>query len=144
MVNFSGNFIQQRERNSDRASNGGRIFFANNSDAFFGVINTAGSEAYIRFTNTSAITIRGHFVRANADSGLSGLWTDHVAGSGTNASFTYGATMVSQILPFAEILPTSGGAAGKYHCISASTSSGFSVEYPAGNCEIFVWAPKVS
>jgi hypothetical protein len=144
MVNFSGNFIQQRERNSDRASNGGRIFFANNSDAFFGVINTAGSESYIRFTNTSAITIRGHFVRANADSGLSGLWTDHVAGSGTNASFTYGATMVSQILPFAEILPTSGGAAGKYHCISASTSSGFSVEYPAGNCEIFVWAPKVS
>jgi hypothetical protein len=52
--------------------------------------------------------------------------------------------MVGQFLPFVEILPTSGGFAGKYHCLNASTATGFGVEYPAGNCEIFVWAVAVS
>lgn len=141
MVNFGSAFYAGRV-NSSGAANGGFSQYQTNT-SFFGWQN-GSSQAYIALDNTEGIYFKGHFRKTITLSGTTGLYADHVSGSGTSASFTYGATITSQILPFVEILPTSGGFAGKYHCLNASTATGFGVEYPAGNCEIFVWAPKVS
>lgn len=119
---------------------GGYLAFQNDQ-AWFGN-RTSSYNSFIGF-NADQIYFRGRFQKTITLGGLTALYSDHVAGSGTSASFTYGATIASQFLPFVEILPTSGGATGKYHCLNASTATGFGVEYPSGNCEIFVWAVRV-
>lgn len=150
LVNFGGNFIMQRESNSTRTNNGGRIFFTSGS-AHFGYANVT-LESYIRFDNTDAIRLKGHFAKTETMSGRSALYCDKIGGSGTSTIVSYGATMVGQMLPFVEIMPTSGGTTTpvvggtgtvtKSHVISASSLTGFTVAYSSGNCDIWIWAAR--
>lgn len=132
---------------SDNARNGGYVGFlldpaGTGSYAFYG--NAVGSnDWYIRLGPAGGYTVTGHFEKTWTNGGLSGLYADQVGGSGTSQTISYGATMASTPLPFVDIQPTSGGAAGKYHCISARSATSFTVEYPSGNCDIFVWAARV-
>jgi hypothetical protein len=100
----------------------------------------SGTDAYHRIEKNGAHRFTGYFAKTHTDSGRSALYIDQVGGSGTNASITYGATMASVPLPFVDIQPTTGGFPGKYHCISGRSTTGCSVEYPSGNCDIFILA----
>ena len=97
----------------------------------------------MRLGPAGGIVFNGHFEKTFTSGGRSALYSDQIGGSGTSQTVTYGATMDSVPLPFVEIQPTSGGAAGKYHCVSSRSNTGFSVEYPSGNCDIFIWAVRV-
>jgi hypothetical protein len=141
MVNFGGNFIQQRE-DALRAPNGGRIFWDSTS-AYYGV-EDSGVDAYVRFGNNGDISLKGRFKKTVTDSGNSALYVDQVGGSGTFTAITYGATMASIPLPFCEVQATSGSPVGKYHCIGSRTATGFGIEYPAGNYDIFIWAARIA
>jgi len=138
-VVFGTNFLLQQET-AARVAHGGRVTFQS-GNAFYGY-KDSGADAWIRFDSTEAIALKGHFQKTHTAGGLSALYTDHVAGSGTSQAVTYGATMVGNMNVICDILPTSGGATGKYHCISAASATGFSVTYPSGNCEILIWAAR--
>lgn len=154
LVNFGGNYLQQRERNSDRASNGGRILWQSGT-SYFGH-QDASNDAYLSFSG-QAIALKGHFQQSNHIGGLTAVYTRTVGGSGTSASISYGATMVGTVAPFAEILPTSGGftdgqvvsgsgsgvSPAKGHCLNASTATGVGIQYSAGNCAILLWAVRI-
>jgi hypothetical protein len=140
LSSFGGNFTLQ-QRTATRVNNGGRILYDSGS-AYYG-FQDATYDSNLRFTGED-IYFKGRFAKVNTDGGLSALYTDKLNGSGTSASFTYGATMVGDFMPFVEILPTSGGFVGKYHCLNAATSTGFGVEYPSGSCQLYVWVVRKS
>lgn len=123
---------------------GGYVYFdlpsAGNGSAYLGFQSTSSFHAYHQIGSSGAHRFRGHFGQIFTDGGNSALYIDQIGGSGTSQAFTYGPTMATTPMPFIEMQPTSGGAAGKYHCISARSTTGATVEYPAGNCDILIWA----
>lgn len=139
-----GSFLIQAQRVSDDANNGGRILFDLASDG-------SGS-AYLGFQNPSvdwfhqigsngAHRFKGYFGQVAALGGLGALHVDQVGGSGTSMSYSYGATYASTPLPFVEIQGTSGSPpTASSHAVTARSTTGFSIQYPAGNCDVFVWA----
>lgn len=134
-------------KSADDTHNGGYVEFlldpsGSGAYAYYG--NWVGSSnTYMRLGPAGGIVFNGHFEKTFTSGGRSALYSDQIGGSGTSQTVTYGATMDSVPLPFVEIQPTSGGAAGKYHCVSSRSNTGFSVEYPSGNCDIFIWAVRV-
>lgn len=85
--------------------------------------------------------LAGRFGRVNTFGGYSALYVDQVGGSGTAATVGYGATMQSTPLPFVEIQGTSGSPpTASSHAVTARSTTSFSIQYPAGNCDIFIWA----
>lgn len=97
--------------------------------------------AYYRVDANSTHAFRGLFAKSNADAGLGALFIDQIGGSGTSQSFTYGPTMASTPLPFVEIQGTSGSPpTASNHAVTARSTTGASIQYPAGNCDIFIWA----
>jgi hypothetical protein len=141
-VMFGGSFLMQRETNAARVRNGGYVNFFGGNSSIFGT-EVGANRSYIRFSGKD-ITFRGRFGKTNTDSGESALYVDQIGGSGTSATVTYGATMDSIPIPFVDIQPTSGGATGKYHCIGSRANTNFTVVYPSGNCDIFIWAVQKS
>ena len=119
---------------------GGYIEILEN-DIRVGAIDDGSFDTFIRMEKIGGSHYyTGRYAKTQTDGGKSALYVDQIGGSGTNASVSYGATMVSTPQPIVDMQPTSGGVAGKYHCISSRSATGFGVEYPAGNCDIFVWA----
>lgn len=97
--------------------------------------------AFYRVDSNSTHAFRGKFAQTNADGGQSALYVDQIGGSGTSQSFTYGPTMASTPLPFVEIQGTSGSPpTASNHAVTARSATGASIQYPAGNCDIFIWA----
>jgi hypothetical protein len=115
---------------------------------------TGGGSAYIGYRETSSSTFwyhqigssgahrfSGHFGQVHTDGGKSALYIDQIGGSGTSQSFTYGPTMTTTPLPFVEIQGTSGTPpTASSHAVTARSATGASIQYPAGNCDIFIWA----
>lgn len=97
---------------------------------------------FIGSTGNHALT--GHFHKTYTDNGRSALYADQIGGSGTSQSVSYGPTMNTTPLPIVDVQPTTGGAAGKYHCIQSRSSTSFTVEYPSGNYDIFIWSVRVN
>lgn len=134
-------------KSADDAHNGGYVEFlldpaGSGAYAFYG--NWVGSSnTYMRLGPAGGIVFNGHFEKTFTSGGRSALYADQIGGSGTEQTVTYGATMDSVPLPFVDVQPTSGGAAGKYHCISSRSNTSFTVEYPSGNYDIFIWAARV-
>lgn len=116
----------------------------NATDTYMGWNNDSTStEWHYRIEQGSSHYVRGRYAKNDSAGGTAGLYVDQIGGSGTNQSVSYGATMLSTPNPIVDIQPTSGGAAGKYHCISSRSATSFNVEYPAGNCDIFIWAYRI-
>lgn len=85
----------------------------------------------------------GRFAKTHTNGGYAALYVDQVAGSGTSATVGYGATMQSVPLPFIEIQGTSGSPpTASSHSVTARSNTSFSIQYPAGNCDIFIWAVR--
>lgn len=110
-------------------------------DAYIGWNDdSVGTEWHHRIEQFGSHYFRGRFAKADSLGGTSAVYADQVGGSGTNQTVSYGATMLTTPNPVVSIQATSGSAVGKYHCISARSTTSFSVEYPAGNCDIFIWS----
>lgn len=125
------------------ARRGGWVMAAS-TDTYIGWNDdSVGTEWHYRIDSNGSHFVRGRYAKTVTYGGASGLFVDQIGGSGTNASVSYGATMLSTPNPIVDIQPTSGGAAGKYHCISSRSATGFNVEYPSGNCDIFIWAYRI-
>lgn len=128
---------------------GGYILLFEN-DMYLGCRDdTTGLDAYHRIEKTISGSsggshwFVGRFGKTNTAAGYSALYVDQVTGSGTSATITYGATMQSTPLPFVEIQGTSGSPpTASSHAVTARSATGFSIQYPAGNCDIFVWAVR--
>lgn len=142
---YGGNFLLAARKQSDGTLNGGQIFFD--------LVNDGSGSAYLEFQNASVDWfhqvgsdgghgIKGFFKKTSTFGGVGALYIDQVGGSGTNASITYGVTYATTPIPFVDVQPTSGGAAGKYHCISSRSATGFNIEYPAGNYDLFIWSVR--
>lgn len=113
---------------------------------------SGGGSAYIGYRTPStwyyhqvgasgAHRFSGHFGQVHTDGGKSALYVDQIGGSGTSQSFTYGPTMASIPLPFCEIQGTSGSPpTANAHAMTARSTTGATIQYPAGNCDIFIWA----
>lgn len=133
-----------RSRN-DETQQGGLILYdlpaGGSGRAWFGY-RTPSSFWYHHVGSTGNHHFTGHFTKTHTDGGLSALYVDQITGSGTSQTVTYGATMATVPHPFVEVQATSGGAAGKYHCISARGTTSFTVEYPSGNYDIMIWAVR--
>lgn len=111
------------------------------SDTYFGWNDdSVGTEWHHRIEQFGSHYFRGRFPKNDSMGGTAAVFAEQLGGSGTSQTVSYGATMLTTPYPIVDIQPTSGGAAGKYHCISSRSSTSFSVEYPSGNCDIFVWA----
>ncbi|WP_344036501.1 fibronectin type III domain-containing protein [Saccharothrix xinjiangensis] len=141
---YNSIFSLAARRNSDNALNGGRITFqlenGGGGAAFYGYTSPFG-EWYQRFSSEGGISYRGFFNRAATIGGLSALHVDQVGGSGTSLSYSYGATYATTPLPFVEIQGTSGSPpTASSHAVTARSQTGFSIQYPAGNVDVFVWA----
>lgn len=140
-------FLMAVRKQSDQSRNGGYIEFlldAGGTGSYAYLGNQIGSSSWsLRIGPAGGFALTGHFEKTFTNSGRSALYSDQIGGSGTSQSVTYGATMLSTPLPFVDVQPTSGGAAGKYHCISSRSTTGFTVEYPSGNYDIFIWSARV-
>lgn len=96
---------------------------------------------YHQIGSSGAHRFSGHFGQTHTDGGKSALYIDQIGGSGTSQSFTYGPTMATTPLPFVEIQGTSGSPpTASSHAVTARSATGASIQYPAGNCDIFIWA----
>lgn len=141
---FDSNFEVQARRVSDDATNGGRIFFDLASDgsgsAYLGMQNPS-VDWYHQVASNGAHRFKGLFGRVATLGGLGALHIDQVGGSGSSLSYSYGATYATTPLPFVEIQGTSGSPpTASSHAVTARSATGFSIQYPAGNCDVFVWA----
>lgn len=111
--------------------------------AYLGFLSTiSGAYAYYQVGSDGGHHLRGFHAKVDNMGGVGLQHVDQVGGSGTSMTYGYGATYLSTPMPFVSIQPTSGGAAGKYVCVSARSATGFTVEYPAGNCDIMIWAVR--
>jgi hypothetical protein len=137
-VAFGDNFLIQRESTPVRTNSGGYLLFAS-SGSWWGYRDVTNDWSY-GIGSTGNHTVVGHFQKTYTEGGKSALYVDQIGGSGTSQSVTYGATMATTPNPIVDIMPTSGGATGKYSCISARSATGFTVTYPSGNCDIFIWS----
>jgi hypothetical protein len=104
--------------------------------------DSTGTEWRYKIDSNGSHSVRGRYQQFVTDGGLSALYVNQVGGSGTNATIGYGATMATVPIPVVDMMPTSGATAGKYHCIGARSTTSFTVEYPAGNCDLFIWAVR--
>jgi hypothetical protein len=102
--------------------------------------DSVGTEWHHRIEKFGSHYFRGRFPKSDSMGGTAAVYVDQIGGSGTNQTVSYGATMLTTPNPIVDIQPTSGGPVGKYHCISSRSNTSFGVEYPAGNCDIFIWA----
>lgn len=120
----------------------GGYFEAGITDVRVGTRDSFSFDTYIRMEKAGGSYYHtGRYARVQTDGGRSADYIDQVGGSGTSASVSYGATMVSTPLPFVEIQGTSGSPpTANAHAVTARSTTGFSIQYPAGNCDIFVWA----
>lgn len=131
---------------SDHTTEGGYLLFnmpgLGNGSAYLGFLSTTtGAWAYHQIGSSGAHRFRGHFGQVFTDGGQSALYIDQIGGSGTSQSFTYGPTMATTPLPFVEIQGTSGSPpTASSHAVTARSATGASIQYPAGNCDIFIWA----
>jgi hypothetical protein len=141
MVNFSGNFIAQRETNAARAANGGRILWTGDGRAKYGY-QGPGVDTWVQFDSSAAITFQGVFAKTATLGGNGALYIDQVGGSGTFAVVTYGATFFTVPLPFVSLQYTSGSAASKYWIMALRSTTSFRVDYPSGNYDIMIWAAR--
>lgn len=141
---YERNFHLATRRSSDESIQGGYLHFdlpsAGNGSAYVGFWSTA-ARYYHQIGSSGAHRFTGHFGQVHTDGGLSALYIDQIGGSGTSQSFTYGPTMASTPLPFCEIQGTSGSPpTASNHAVTARSATGASIQYPAGNCDIFIWA----
>lgn len=113
-----------------------------NGSAYLGFWSISGNFRYYHQIGSSgAHRFSGHFGQVHTDGGKSALYIDQIGGSGTSQSFTYGPTMATTPLPFVEIQGTSGSPpTASSHAVTARSATGASIQYPAGNCDIFIWA----
>lgn len=123
--------------------NGGVVTFdlpAGGGSAYIGY-RTPTIWYYHQVGSSGAHRFSGHFGQIHTDGGKSALYIDQIGGSGTSQSFTYGPTMATTPLPFVEIQGTSGSPpTASSHAVTARSATGASIQYPAGNCDIFIWA----
>lgn len=137
-VMFGGNFLLQRETPS-RSSNGGFIQFQSGA-SFYGY-RSGSVEAYHSVNSDGGHGFKGYFSKTLTIGGQGALHVDQVSGSGTSMSYSYGATYATTPLPFVEIQGTSGSPpTASSHAVTARSTTGFSIQYPAGNCDVFIWA----
>lgn len=117
----------------------------NPTDTYVGVNDDSISqEWHYRIDSTGSHYFKGRFAKWQSYGGQGALYVDQVGGSGTSASVSYGATMVTTPYPFTEIQGTSGSPpTASSHAVTARSQTGYSIQYPAGNCDIFVWAIQV-
>ncbi|MEV8439189.1 fibronectin type III domain-containing protein [Actinosynnema sp. NPDC051121] len=103
--------------------------------------DSTGTDWYHRIDSAGSHTFRGRFGKTATLGSRSALHVDQVSGSGTSMSYSYGTTYVTTPLPFIEIQGTSGSPpTASSHAVTARSATGFSIQYPAGNCDVFVWA----
>lgn len=112
------------------------------TDIRLGTRDSSSFDTYLRMEKAGgSIYLTGRFAKVQTDGGRSALYVDQVGGSGTSATMSYGATMASTPLPFVEIQGTSGSPpTASSHAVTARSATGFSIQYPSGNCDIFIWA----
>lgn len=146
-VRYRDNVFSMASMNtSNHSTEGGYLQFdmpgLGNGSAFLGFYSTTtGAWAYHQVGSSGAHRFRGHFGQVFTDGGMSALYIDQIGGSGTSQSFTYGPTMASTPMPFVEIQGTSGSPpTASSHAVTARSATGASIQYPAGNCDIFIWA----
>lgn len=122
---------------------GGAITFdlpAGGGSAYIGY-RTLSNWYFHQIGSSGAHRFNGHFGQVFTNGGQSALYIDQIGGSGTSQSFTYGPTMATTPLPFCEIQGTSGSPpTASSHAVTARSATGASIQYPAGNCDIFIWA----
>jgi hypothetical protein len=154
LVNFGGNFLQQRETDASRAANGGRILWQPGTSYF--AHQDPSNDAYLSFSGDD-IRLKGQWAANDSIGGLTAVFTKFVNPvSGNSASVSYGSTMVGAMNILCDMLYTSGnqfypinnGTTGetgwKSHVLSASSSTGFSLAYPDGNYVLFIWAVRTT
>ncbi len=144
---YGGNYLIAARRVSDNLVNGGQLYFNLADDgsgaAYLAFQNTSGADWFIQLGSDGGIKFKGFFSKTQTLSGLSALHVDQVAGSGTSMSYSYGPTYATAPLPFVEIQGTSGSPpTASSHAVTARSTTGFSIQYPAGNCDVFVWAVR--
>lgn len=146
-IRYRNNVLIMSSLNTaDHTVEGGYLQFdmpgLGNGSAFLGFSSTStGAWAYHQIGSSGAHRFRGHFGQVETMGGLSALYIDQIGGSGTSQSFTYGPTMATTPLPFCEIQGTSGSPpTASNHAMTARSATGATLQYPAGNCDIFIWA----
>lgn len=146
MLNFGGNMLMSAYNVSNDGRNGGYLFFdiagSISGSAYLGYQNANNStDWFYQIGSNGAHHMKGFHQQLETIGGLTGRYVDQVGGSGTSASISYGATMATTPLPFVEIQGTSGSPpTASSHAVTARSATGFSIQYPAGNCDIFIWA----
>ena len=115
---------------------------AGSGSAYLGFWSISGGVNYYhQVGSTGAHRFSGHFGQIHTDGGKSALYIDQIGGSGTSQSFTYGPTMATTPLPFCEIQGTSGSPpTASSHAVTARSATGASIQYPAGNVDVMIWA----
>lgn len=135
-VMFGGNFLMQRERNSDRGVDGGKVIFTSNTSLFCHTTDT--SDAFIAFGGDEGIQVKGWWVQT-AISGKSAvvIGFDDAVGTGpVVANYGYGATMVNRMNPIGTV---QGPDANRRWAITASSATGFSIGIDAGTGNKIHW-----
>lgn len=135
-VMFGGNLLMQRERNSDRGVDGGKILFTNATSLFCHTTDT--SDAFIAFGGDEGIQVKGWWVQT-AISGKSAVVIGFDDGIGTgpiSVAYSYGATMVNRMNPIGTV---QGSDANRRWAITASSATGFTLGIDAGTSNKFHW-----
>lgn len=141
-------FVIGAKNTGNQSAEGGYLEFnlvsgGTAGSAYLGFASTIlGTNSYYQIGSNGAHHLRGYFAKTNHLGGPGALYVDQIGGSGTSCNITYGATFSTTPLPFVEVQPTSGGAVGKYHCVSSRSATGCTVEYPAGNYDVMIWAVR--
>jgi hypothetical protein len=122
--------------------NRGGYIEGNVTDVRIGTRDNTSFDTYLRMEKAGGSWyLTGRFAKLQQDGGRSALYVDQIVGLGTSATASYGATMVSVPLPFIEIQGTSGSPpTASNHAVTARSATGFSIQFPSGNCDIFIWA----
>lgn len=143
---FGGNFQIQARKVSDTSPNGGRLLFnlaSDGSGSAYLAFQNASSSWHYQVGSNGGHHLKGFFSKVDSMGGLGALHVDQVGGSGTSMSYSYGPTYVSTPLPFVEIQGTSGSPpTASSHAVTSRSQTGFSIQYPAGNCDVFIWAVR--
>lgn len=140
----SGNVFWLAVRNrTDESVRGGNILFdlpAGGGSAYIGY-KTPTTDWFQQIGSDGTIGFKGVFRRQETYGGLSALYTTDFGGSGTSAFHTYASTFVNNPWPMVEIMGTSGSPpTASSHALTARSTTGFTIQYPAGNCDIWCWA----
>jgi hypothetical protein len=139
------NYILGVRSKTDETLRGGNVYFdlpAGGGSAYLGY-TTPSTDWYYQIGSDGAHHLKGIFRKTETLGGLGALHVDQVGASGSSMSYSYGPTYASTPLPFVEIQGTSGSPpTASSHALTARSASGFSIQYPAGNCDVLVWAVR--